>query len=111
MVWRALKKLSGLMCPYPNEPETVISSPPPTPLPRPHAGLGVEGLRACLLCLSQAVLYLWGRRSMGVRVEGPEGLGRRVLSRHSSYPLTLTHGKTFLTLGLSFLNCEAKKLE
>lgn len=37
-VWRALKKLSGLMYPYPNEPEAVI-------FPQPHAGLGMEGLR------------------------------------------------------------------
>lgn len=38
-IWRAMKKLLGLMDPYPDEPETVI------PFSQLQAGLGVGGLR------------------------------------------------------------------
>ena len=80
---------------------------------------GLGGELAFCMSVQGCSAPLLGRRSSGGRASRT---GRGLLSRHfireawilvlSLFPAySVTHGKTFLTLGLSFLNSEAKKLE
>lgn len=80
---------------------------------------GLKGKLVFYMCVPGYSRPLLGGHSMA---GWATRIGRGMLSRHSIrgawilvVPLfpsySVSHGKTFLTLGPSFLNCEAKKLE